>query len=137
MRRILIATDGSPPACEAVEVGLELAEEDGAEVTFIHVIAPDDWRGGLTDDQAVLSEAAEQAALKGVRCTLELCSGLPAERILHAADELDADTIVVGSRGLGPLKSALLGSVSREVMAKARRPVLVVRGVHARVEVGG
>jgi nucleotide-binding universal stress UspA family protein len=37
MKKILIATDGSPSACEAIEFGLELAEEHAAEVTFVHV----------------------------------------------------------------------------------------------------
>jgi nucleotide-binding universal stress UspA family protein len=138
VKRILIATDGSPLAQEAVEIGLELAEEQGAEVMFIHVLGPEDRFGGLpSDDRAVLSAAAVLAEEKGVRCKLELCSGAPAERILHAADEFDADVIVVGSRGMGPWRSALLGSVSREVMSKARRPVLIVRGVRERVEVGG
>jgi hypothetical protein len=43
MNRIVIATDGSAPAKEAVEVGLELAVEHGADVTFVHVLRRDEW----------------------------------------------------------------------------------------------
>ena len=46
MKQILIATDGSPSAQEAVEVGLELAKEQGADVTFVHVTDPDEFKGG-------------------------------------------------------------------------------------------
>ncbi len=46
MKQILIATDGSPSAQEAVEVGLELAKEQGADVTFVHVAEPDMFAGG-------------------------------------------------------------------------------------------
>ena len=43
MKQIVIATDGSPSATEAVEVGLELAREQGADVTFVHVTPADDY----------------------------------------------------------------------------------------------
>ena len=46
MKQILVATDGSPSAQEAIEVGLELAKEQGADVTFVHVTDPDEYRGG-------------------------------------------------------------------------------------------
>ena len=45
MKQILVATDGSPSAQEAVEVGLELAKEQGADVTFVHVTDPDEVKG--------------------------------------------------------------------------------------------
>jgi nucleotide-binding universal stress UspA family protein len=51
------------------------------------------------------------------------------------ADSIDADMIVVGSRGHGRLASALLGSVSRAILREARRPVLVIRGSRAPAEV--
>lgn len=52
--------------------------------------------------------------------------GIAAERLADLADEEEADMIVVGSRGRGAFKAAFLGSVSRDLIGVARRPVLVV-----------
>jgi nucleotide-binding universal stress UspA family protein len=53
-------------------------------------------------------------------------TGEPAERIETVAEQERADLIVVGSRGRGPLRAALLGSTSRALAANARRPIVVV-----------
>ena len=147
MDTILIAVDGSPSSEEAVDFGLELAADDGAGVTFVHVAqAVDVLPGGgfgitasvpheLTEaDEASLDAAREQAELHGVSAHTRLLKGDPADEIVAYADTIDADLIVVGSRGHGALASALLGSVSRGVLREARRPVLVVRGIAAREE---
>jgi len=52
------------------------------------------------------------------------------DELVAYADTIDADLIVVGSRGHGAIASAVVGSVSRGVLHEARRPVLVVRGTH-------
>ena len=61
----------------------------------------------------------------GVEAEAEVLEGDPAERIVELARLRDVDLIVVGSRGLGTLAGLLLGSVSRDVMHHADRPVLV------------
>ena len=147
MKKILIATDGSSSARDAVEFGVELALEQNAEVIFVHVAPALDvvpMSGfGITGalphelnavDRAPLDEAAEVADEQGVRATTELLSGDPADEIVACADSLDVDMIVVGSRGHGAIATALLGSVSLKVLHETRRPVLVVRGAAARVE---
>jgi nucleotide-binding universal stress UspA family protein len=147
MHSILIATDGSPSAREAVDFGLELAADEGAVVTFVLVTPAVDIMpaGGFgitvpvphrpTDDEAApLDVAREQADQLGVHAHTRLLKGDPADEIVAYADVIDADLIVVGSRGHGTIASALLGSVSRGVLREARRPVLVVRGVAAREE---
>ena len=69
------------------------------------------------------TEVARQAAF---RPDGRLCEGKPWRIICQVADELEAETIVVGARGLGRVESALLGSVSSAVVYHAKRPVLVV-----------
>jgi nucleotide-binding universal stress UspA family protein len=139
MTTIVIATDGSPAAHEAVEYGLELAVEEHAHAVLLQVMPPTDWtrldRGGtlrpLTDeiplrDAPALAEAAELALERGVPFTTEVVAGQPADEIVAYADSIDADVIVIGSRGLGTIAGALLGSVSRDVLRESRRPVVVV-----------
>ena len=149
MEKIVIATDGSESAHEAIEFGLELATEQGAEPIFVHVVPQIDVmpttgfsvamppaipHEPTEDDLAPLEAALELATEHGTEARIELLAGNPAAEIVAYADSIDADLIVVGSRGHGRLASALLGSVSRGVLSESKRPVLVVRGVHAAVE---
>jgi len=140
MKQIVIATDGSPSATEAVDVGLELAQEQGAEVTFVHVTTPDEYavsRLGpghpiprhepIDESEIALTAAGEAAKEAGVPYALERISGDAVDTIVAVGDAKNADLIVVGSRGLGPVRAALLGSVSRGVLDDAQRPVLIVK----------
>jgi nucleotide-binding universal stress UspA family protein len=146
MKKILIATDGSASANEAVGVGVELAAEHGAEVTLVHVLPADDFvvagrlgpalpkphKVDMDETEVALGEAADAADAAGVSYALERISGDTVDEIVTAADSMGADLIVIGSRGRGPMTSALLGSVSQGVLSETRRPVLIVRGVHER-----
>jgi nucleotide-binding universal stress UspA family protein len=147
MNKILIATDGSAPARTAVEFGLELAAEQGAETIFVHVAPALDplplngfgVRGAKAHrmsaaDRACLDEATTLAAERGVEARTVLLTGNAVDEIVAYADTIDAEVIVVGSRAHGAIASAFLGSVSRGVLHEARRPVLVVRGERARRE---
>jgi nucleotide-binding universal stress UspA family protein len=140
MKTILIATDGSPSSQEAVQFGLELAEEQGSELVFVHVAPAVDVLPaggfGLTAavshelseyDWSPLNDAAALTAEHGIEARTAMLRGDAVDEIVAYADTIDADLIVVGSRGHGAIASALLGSVSRGVLHEARRPVLVVR----------
>ncbi len=148
MKKILIATDGSESAHEALEFGLDLAAEQDAHAFVLHVaprvdavpyasftvITPTIPHELSEHDREPLKEAVQIAGRKGVDIKTVLLKGNPADEIVAFADTIDADLIVVGSRGHGAIASALIGSVSRGVLHESRRPVLIVRGTHVAAE---
>lgn len=150
MKKILIATDGSDSAHEALEFGLDLAAEQDAKAFVVHVasvvdvmpyanfgyVGPSVPHEFDEHDRECLQEAAELAAEKGVDVETALLKGRAADEIVTYADAIYADLIVVGSRGHGAIASALIGSVSRGVLHESRRPVLIVRGAHVAAEAG-
>src|SRR5436190_4803539 len=112
MKQIVVATDGSPSAQEAVRFGLELAVDEGSAVTFVHIMPPDDFTTArlapavtvshavpVDETEAALREAEEEAAEAGVPYALERISGDTADEILAVAEAREADLIVVGNRG--------------------------------------
>jgi nucleotide-binding universal stress UspA family protein len=138
MKQILVATDGSPAAREAVERGIDLAVERGGEITFLRVLATDYTAtrigpvrpaarrlSGAGDDPA-LNEARARAQERGMQARLVRVAGEPAKAIAAYAEELDADVVVLGSRGLGPVTGVLAGSVSHALLKRLKRPVLIV-----------
>ena len=136
--KILLATDGSSHAKEALKYACDLALRDGAQVIVVHAFAPvPSYLGEPWGDQAIgrhvaeghrIAElAAEQLREAGVDLKVEVLEGPPADAILRVADVRQCDLIVMGSRGHGTLASLLLGSVSQHVAAHARVPVMIVQ----------
>jgi nucleotide-binding universal stress UspA family protein len=136
----LLATDGSPHAELAAMKAVDLAKSTKAR---LHVVAV-----GRTFAAAVYDVYAEvgredlrreaQEVLDEQVRKIEEAGGTVAiahlkmnerrdEAIVHLAEEIDADLIVIGSRGFGGLKRALLGNVADSVVRHAHCPVLVVR----------
>ena len=145
MKTIVIATDGSPTGSDAVSFGLGLAADRHSEVFVVHVVPRFDVvptiAFGLPAARSHVLGAAERSVLddavalsieSGVGVQTKLLEGDVVDEIVAFADVVDADLIVLGSRGHGALASAALGSVSQGVLHEARRPVLVVRGTRAR-----
>jgi nucleotide-binding universal stress UspA family protein len=155
MRHILVATDFSETANEALRQAVKLAAPQGARLTLLHVIYADKLTEtllgldameyltrivgeGATPEQGVefLENSARDklaAAVDGLigpRPPIEtaVVDGRPSEEILKYAGEHGVDLIVVGTHGRGALGKALLGSVADHVIRQAACPVLVVRG---------
>ncbi len=144
---IVVATDGSEAASEALAVAIELAHEGGHRLAAITV-----WRalqgdfglaypptavlGDLLDAERrhaedTLADVEARATAAGVPVVTRLATGDPAERICAYARELDARLVIVGTHGYGAVMSLLLGSVSGTVVRRAARPVVVVpAGAH-------
>lgn len=148
---IVLAVDGSPASEAAVGVGLELASALGSVVHFVHADAQlasavyEQSADRLTGPEhaevlgvdGILASAAERAEQAGVECRVRLISETGDIRvqsrnadlaavIAGIASGLQAGLIIVGSRGRGVIKSAVLGSVSHNLIKFATAPVLIV-----------
>ena len=144
--KILVAIDGSEEAVLAASTAADLAKGTGSELhvvyveplTYAHQLAG--WETYNVDLLNRLDEAAEEEASSRLEEQVQKITetggeiagaharvGYPDAEIVGLAGRLDAGLIVMGSRGLGPLRRALMGSVSDSVVRHAHCPVLVVR----------
>jgi nucleotide-binding universal stress UspA family protein len=141
---IVVGTDGSETAAEAVRQAVELAHELGAKLEIVSAYepvsgarlreeaqqAPPDlqWMVNPREDvDATLDKAREQAEAAGVASELYARQGDPADAILDVAEETGADLIVVGNKGMTGAKRFLLGSVPNKVSHHAPCSVLIIR----------
>jgi nucleotide-binding universal stress UspA family protein len=142
--KILLAIDGSEEAALAAEAATELSRDTGSEVHVTFVLpAPEHLIGHHTYSaevrESVLEQArseartfldgrAEQLKAEGAKVAFaHLRVGEPDKEIIRLSEEIDATLIVMGSRGLGAVSRALMGSVSDSVVKHAHCPVLVMR----------
>jgi nucleotide-binding universal stress UspA family protein len=143
--KILLATDGSDEAASAALAAAELSEETGSDVHVCYVLPTEAEVVGRhfyseeiresvieqaeRDARSFLEEQAQRVSSEGGKVAeTHLRVGRPDKEILRLAGVLEAGTIVIGSRGLGAVGRALMGSVSDSVVRHAHCPVMVVRG---------
>lgn len=143
---IVVGTDGSDGAGRAVAKAAWLARQSGAQVHVVTVAERravadlEEIRSQLPreftysfDPIAVIGDQAEDAAGKveahGVEVTTHVPEGDPASEILAVAKSVDADLVIVGSRGRSTVKSLMLGSVSTKLAHHADRDILIVHDV--------
>lgn len=138
-KNILLGVDGSEHALHATKTAADLARSMNSEVLRIVVaFEPIPAYLGEPNLQAAISARMKEAetilknALDAVgevpgEVHTEILEGAPAEAILDVANTRKSDLIVMGSRGLGRLRGALLGSQSQKVVQHAPCPVLIVR----------
>jgi nucleotide-binding universal stress UspA family protein len=143
--RILLATDGSEEAELALKTAVDLADCTNSEL-HVATVAPEyhpahfevPETGRLLDEARRAIEREAREVLDGQVKKIEEAGGIVAEahlrtggrrdqEILQVGEEISAGLIVMGSRGLGGLRRALIGSVSDSVVRHAHCPVLVVR----------
>jgi nucleotide-binding universal stress UspA family protein len=142
--RIVVGTDGSETAKQAVREATELAKQTGATLLVVSAFdpvsevrlreerleAPSDIEhtvGPNEDVEAILAEAAKQVEDAGVNVQTVARQGEPADAILDVAEDQNADLIVVGNKGMTGAKRFLLGSVPNKVSHHAPSSVLIVR----------
>ena len=136
--RIGVAVDGSPKSRRALFAAAYLAERAKTPLRILSVmgtphyvlggllspLGPEEYRDYKKREWERVYEDAAGRVADGVATEPLLLHGEPAEALAEAASDLDL--LVLGSRGYGPVKGTLLGSVSARVMAAAACPVMVV-----------
>lgn len=142
--RIVVGTDGSETAAEAVLQAVDLAKLAGAQLSIVSAYQPVPKRrlegeqqgvpadvqyeiGPREDVNLVLDAAAATAKKEGLEVQTHPVEGEPAEAILNVAEETGADLIVVGNKGMTGARRFLLGSVPNNVSHHAPCSVVIVR----------
>ena len=142
--RIVVGTDGSETAGEAVRQAIDLAKLTSAQLSIVSAYQPVSSRrvqgeqleapadvqheiGPREDVNLVLEAAAAEARKAGVEVQVHPVQADPAEAILNVAEEAGADLIVVGNKGMTGARRYLLGSVPNNVSHHAPCSVIIVR----------
>jgi nucleotide-binding universal stress UspA family protein len=142
---IVVGTDGSDTATQAVRQAIELARAVGARIELVSayepvtdarlhetIHVPEDlhWMINPREDvEATLEKAAGEIRAAGVEVEVFARQGDPADAILDVAEERGSDLIVVGNKGMTGAKRFLLGSVPNKVSHHAPCSVLIIRTV--------
>lgn len=145
-KKILVGLDGSTHGIAATREAVELAKAPGAELHLLTITRPykvspklrqfleaenlvgepkyvmDDMTNSIVSDA---KDIATEAGLKNVKTVVR--EGKPARALLDYAKSNGIDLIVVGSRGVGEIDAALLGSVSQKVSMLSNCTVMIVR----------
>jgi nucleotide-binding universal stress UspA family protein len=153
MRRILAAVDQSPYAYSVFRRAIELARLMNSELTVLSVVNSNPMmKTNIKDEVGKLVGLHRELVYKNfpaatvkmesvpghptvfkcgtggeLRIQSRIENGDPVDMICRCAEEIDADMIIVGSRGLGNVGSLVLGSVSEKVVRKSTRTVMVVK----------
>ena|SRR5688500_11419029 len=142
--RIVVGTDGSETAAEAVRQATEVASLSGARLELVSAFEPIPQQrlkeeasevpgdvaygvGPREDVNTTLENAAGPARNQNVETTTHAREGDPADAILDVAEETNADLIIVGNKGMTGAKRFLLGSVPNKVSHHAPCSVMIVR----------
>jgi len=140
IKRILLATDGSPPAIMATKYAIALAKVFDAALKIIFVDVGEETHGysdkivivdtskETRQSTAGLSIAKIYAEKNGLNYNVEIVRGNVSKTIIGAAENYEADLIIIGNTGRTGLKRLTLGSVAEAVVKHSKIPVLVIKG---------
>lgn len=140
MKKIIVAIDGSDAAQHALQTAIEFASKFDATLLVVNVFAPPyippepyamsngELEAGVRKyGEDLARNAAALAAQRQVKAECVTVTGSPAEMIADLAITRQADMVVVGSRGMGAVRRAVLGSVSTRLSHICEKPLLIVR----------
>ena len=130
-RKMLVCTDLSPASDALIQCVEELKNIGLEEVILTHVTFLSTTPGIeellTAETSPTLQRQKNFLVERGVRVSVEIPCGLPSRAIAETAEQHDVSAILIGSHGKGILQSALLGSVSAQLLHETRRPVLLAR----------
>ena len=138
-QRILVGLDASDQSHEIIMLVAYLAKTFNSSVIVCNVanmvtsVKGNELDGApVTEEERKIHDKLEELIYKefgdaGKQVKVQTLHGDPAERIVEYSEFCNSDLIVVGSRGQGALKRALLGSVSSSIVAKTKKSVLIVK----------
>jgi len=141
MKNILVTIDFTSNEQLLVDQAFQLADKFGSKIWLLHIAAPEpdfvgyevgpqyirDFRASeLRKEHKLLQEQASALEVKGVSAEGLLVQGATVEMIMEEAKKLSIDLIVTGHHDHGFLYNAFVGSVSGDIIKKAKIPVLIV-----------
>ena len=123
IKKILVPVDGSVNGCKAVDEAIFFAQKCNADLDFVYVASNinKDIPSHIVFDRIWEKIPQELKAAKHVE------TGNIPKAILKVADAEKSDLIIMGSRGLGLVKGALMGSVSQKVVEESPIPVMIIK----------
>lgn len=130
INKILYADSGAENAQDMLKILLELPATKNAQVSILKVISPKTTQEESAAQENAKAKIDELVAKLGTNCDEASCKveeGEPKTTVLKVAQEVDADLIIMGSRGLGKLQSILSNSVSQYVFQLTDRSMLLVK----------
>jgi nucleotide-binding universal stress UspA family protein len=131
IEKILLAVSGLGHAEEMLKNLKEIPSIGQAKVTVLHVVPSQATSAGMTtkleEGDKIIANAVEYLGLDPSRTVTMLRQGEPKDVVCQVADEIDADLIIMGSRGLKRLQAILSNSVSQYVFQLSSRPMLLVK----------
>jgi len=130
LANILVCIDGSEHAIKALSYGVKLAEKLGASITLLNVqerrLYESSPKAAEELGEKILSKALDSIGKRELKVSKKLEFGVPSDVIAEVAGKGNHDLVILGSRGLGTVERFLLGSVSDDVIHKAKCSVLIV-----------